>query len=36
VPVHFMVGAMSLAQTALADAFAVVLPADKALAASRA
>ena len=36
VPVHFMVGAMSLAQTALADAFAVELPADKALAASRA
>lgn len=36
VPVHFMVGAMSLAQTALADAFATELPADKALAASRA
>ena len=36
VPAHFMVGAMSLAQTALAEAFATELPADKALAASRA
>jgi hypothetical protein len=36
VPVHFMVGAMSLAQTALADAFSAELPPAKALAASRA
>ena len=36
VPVHFMLGAMSLAQTALAEAFAAELPADQALAASRA
>lgn len=33
---HFMVGAMSLTQTALADAFAGVLPAAEALEASRA
>jgi Protoglobin len=33
---HFMVGAMSLTQTALADAFAVELPPAEALAASRA
>ena len=36
VPVHFRVGAMSLAQTAMADAFGAELPADRALAASRA
>lgn len=33
---HFMVGAMSLTQTALADAFAAELPPAEALAASRA
>ena len=36
VPAHFMVGAMSLTQTALADAFAAELPPAEALAASRA
>jgi hypothetical protein len=36
VPAHFMVGAMSLTQSALADAFAAELPPDEALAASRA
>ena len=36
VPAHFVVGAMSLAQTALADAFAAELPAAAALEASRA
>lgn len=35
VPAHLVVGAMSLSQTALADAFAAELPADRALAASR-
>lgn len=34
VPVHFMVGAMSLTQSALADAFATEMPAAEALAAS--
>jgi hypothetical protein len=36
VPAHFVVGAMSLTQTALADAFAAELPAAEALPASRA
>jgi hypothetical protein len=36
VPAHFVVGAMSLTQTALADAFAAELPPADALAASRA
>ena len=36
VPAHFMVGAMSLTQSALADAFAAELPPAEALAASRA
>jgi hypothetical protein len=36
VPAHFVVGAMSLTQTALAEAFAVELPAAEALTASRA
>jgi protoglobin len=36
VPAHFVVGAMSLTQSALADAFAHELPAGEALAASRA
>jgi hypothetical protein len=36
VPAHFVVGAMSLTQSALADAFAAELPAAEALAASRA
>jgi hypothetical protein len=36
VPPHFMVGAMSLTQTALADVFAAELPLGEALAASRA
>jgi hypothetical protein len=36
VPPHFMVGAMSLTQTALADVFAAELPPGEALAASRA
>jgi hypothetical protein len=36
VPAHFVVGAMSLTQTALADAFGAELPAPEALAASRA
>lgn len=36
VPAHFVVGAMSLTQTALAEAFAADLPASEALAASRA
>lgn len=36
VSAHFMVGAMSLTQTALADAFAAELPPGEALAASRA
>ena len=35
VPAHFVVGAMSLTQTALADAFAAELPPADALAASR-
>jgi Protoglobin len=35
VPAHLVVGAMSLAQSALADAFAAELPAAEALAASR-
>ena len=36
VPAHFVVGAMSLTQTALAEAFAAELPPAEALAASRA
>ena len=36
VPAHFIVGAMSLTQSALADAFAAELPPAEALAASRA
>ena len=36
VPAHFVVGAMSLTQSALADAFAAELPPAEALAASRA
>jgi hypothetical protein len=36
VPAHFVVGAMSLTQTALAEAFATELPPGEALAASRA
>ena len=36
VPAHFMVGAMSLTQTALVDAFATELAPAEALAASRA
>ncbi|MBI3635433.1 MAG: hypothetical protein HY216_04320 [Candidatus Rokubacteria bacterium] len=36
IPLHLMVGAMSLAQTALANIFAEALPAPDALAASRA
>jgi hypothetical protein len=36
VPAHFVVGAMSLTQTALADVFAAALPPGEALAASRA
>jgi len=36
VPAHFMVGAMSLTQSALADAFAAELPPAEALPASRA
>jgi len=36
VPAHFVVGAMSLTQTALADAFAAELPPAEALPASRA
>ena len=35
-PAHFVVGAMSLSQTALAEAFATELPPGEALAASRA
>ena len=36
IPVHFMIGAMSLTQSALADAFAAELPPAEALAASAA